>query len=365
MARLRKKETRDGYIYVVDFTVRGKRLRKSTKTSNYKEAKKILGIIQGKIASDTFNLSEVIRSEIKLKRFLEEKYYPYAASYKRPSTMNLERLYCGKFLRFAGDVELRSISVATIDQWKAQFVPTVSPTTWNIALRLLKSAFNTAKKWEYIERNPFDTILKIRVDERRLYLTDSEVEMVMNVIDEDIRAADNNAKYKKSVAQFRKKFKLLVEFLLCTGLRREEALKLTVTKVDLGRGVIFIQKTKTHLGRLVPLNTRAREIVEETLPELFTKMHYQVVTEKFSQYLKQAGLVGFKLHSLRHTFATRLVALGVDIYTISRLLGHADIKTTMIYAKTNIVSMQAAVDRLGGRQLARNGHLSPEIEKGQ
>jgi integrase len=203
--------------------------------------------------------------------------------------------------------------VATIDQWKAQFVPTVSPTTWNIALRLLKSVFNTAKKWEYIEKNPFDQILKIRVDERRLYLTDSEVEMVLALIDEDIRAAENNTKYKKSVAQFRKKFKLLFEFWLCTGLRREEALKLTMANVDLGRGVIFIQKTKTHLGRLVPLNPRAREIIEETLPELFAKMHYQVVTEKFSQYLKLAGLVGFKLHSLRHTFATKLVALGVDL----------------------------------------------------
>lgn len=88
---------------------------------------------------------------------------------------------------------------------------------------------------------------------------------------------------------------------------------------------------------------------EETLPDLFTQMHYQVVTEKFSYYLKQAGLVGFKLHSLRHTFATKLVALGVDLYTISRLLGHTDIKTTMIYAKTNIVSMQSAVDKLENR----------------
>ena len=93
-------------------------------------------------------------------------------------------------------------------------------------------------------------------------------------------------------------------------------------------------------------------------------MHYQVVSGKFSYYLKRAGLVGFKLHSLRHTFATRLVALGVDICTISRLLGHADIKTTMIYAKTNIVSMQSGVDRLG-KHLLQNGDISSEIEKGQ
>jgi integrase len=348
----------------VDFTVRGKRITRSTKTSNYKEAKKILGIIQGKIATDKFSLSEVAPIEIMLREFLEEKYFPYARSYKRPSTMDLEMRYCRKFLAFVGNVNLRSISVATIDQWKAQMVSTVSPTSWNIVLRSLKSVFNTAKKWEYIDKNPFDQVQRIRVDERRRYLMDSEVARIMEVIDQDIHAALNNTKYKKSVAEFRKKFKLLVEFLLYTGLRRGEALKLTMTDVDLVRGVIFIERTKTHLGRLVPLNPRAREIIEMTRPDLFTKMHYQVVSEKFSHYLKQAGLEGFKLHSLRHTFATRLVALGVDLYTISRLLGHTDIKTTMVYAKTNIDSMQAAVNQLG-KHLLQNGDAPPENGKGQ
>ena len=61
---------------------------------------------------------------------------------------------------------------------------------------------------------------------------------------------------------------------------------------------------------------------------------------------------GIKLHSLRHTFATRLIELGVDILTIARLLGHADIKTTMIYAKAELGALRSAVKKLDMLQLS-------------
>jgi integrase/recombinase XerD len=63
-------------------------------------------------------------------------------------------------------------------------------------------------------------------------------------------------------------------------------------------------------------------------------------------------LDGIKLHSLRHTFATRLIELGVDILTIARLLGHADIKTTMIYAKAELGALRSAVKKLDMLQLS-------------
>lgn len=51
----------------------------------------------------------------------------------------------------------------------------------------------------------------------------------------------------------------------------------------------------------------------------------------------------FHLHSLRHTFATRLVLNYKDIYTVSLLLGHADIHTSMVYAKPNMDVLRGAV----------------------
>jgi site-specific recombinase XerD len=46
----------------------------------------------------------------------------------------------------------------------------------------------------------------------------------------------------------------------------------------------------------------------------------------------RAKITDFKLHDLRHTFATRLAQSGIDLYMISRLLGHKDIKMTQCYA---------------------------------
>jgi hypothetical protein len=56
----------------------------------------------------------------------------------------------------------------------------------------------------------------------------------------------------------------------------------------------------------------------------------------------------FARHTLRHTFASRLVNSGVDIVTVKELLGHSIISVTMRYAHTNIESKRAAVEKLDG-----------------
>ncbi|UCD95662.1 MAG: tyrosine-type recombinase/integrase, partial [Candidatus Zixiibacteriota bacterium] len=55
--------------------------------------------------------------------------------------------------------------------------------------------------------------------------------------------------------------------------------------------------------------------------------------EKLIQIAKEAGIEGLtKVHTLRHTFASRLVMQGVNLPTVKKLMGHSDIQTTMIYA---------------------------------
>jgi site-specific recombinase XerD len=79
---------------------------------------------------------------------------------------------------------------------------------------------------------------------------------------------------------------------------------------------------------------------------MFHQLNANHISRKFNSYLKIANLSQFKLHSLRHTFATNLIHLGVDVYTVSRLLGHSDIRTTLIYAKMKVDVMKEAVNRL-------------------
>jgi len=70
------------------------------------------------------------------------------------------------------------------------------------------------------------------------------------------------------------------------------------------------------------------------------------VSREFGHYLGRAGLSGFKLLWLRHSFATILISRGVDLYVVSRLLHHSDLRTSVIYAEAPMDSLQDAADRL-------------------
>lgn len=137
--------------------------------------------------------------------------------------------------------------------------------------------------------------------------------------------------------------------MLNTCLRREEGLQLKLSDVDFERNAIHIRNTKDKEDRTVPLTNRAREILLGLGENLFAGLGRQFVSRQFADSLRKAGLRGFKLHSLRHTFATRLIELGVDVITVSKILGHSDIKTTMIYAKTQFDVMQRAINKMNGK----------------
>ena len=68
------------------------------------------------------------------------------------------------------------------------------------------------------------------------------------------------------------------------------------------------------------------------------------------QLMRVAKKCGFpdvtKIHSLRHTFASHLVMKGVDLPTVKKLMGHADISTTMIYSHLSADHLVNAVDKL-------------------
>ena len=64
---------------------------------------------------------------------------------------------------------------------------------------------------------------------------------------------------------------------------------------------------------------------------------------------KKAEIPRFTLHDLRHTFASHLVMEGVDLPTVQKLMGHADISTTMIYAHLAPDHMKDAINRLSSR----------------
>lgn len=81
--------------------------------------------------------------------------------------------------------------------------------------------------------------------------------------------------------------------------------------------------------------------------------------------LKGTGIKGFCFHDLRHTFATRLVQMGIDIYKVQKLLGHRDIKTTQRYAHHYPESLRDSGESLdsgsSGMATSRLRHVETEV----
>ena len=130
------------------------------------------------------------------------------------------------------------------------------------------------------------------------------------------------------------------------GLRKHELLHLQSEDVDLVNRSILVRQGKGGKDRFVPVNSTlsgilARYLAErrrlgKTCPEFFTSLNrdmgftQQGLKGLLTAAKRMTGLE-FHVHTLRHTFATLMLEGGCDIFSLSKLMGHSDIKTTTIY----------------------------------
>ncbi len=197
----------------------------------------------------------------------------------------------------------------------------------------LRACINQAFEERIIETNPLRGIEGFKAEEgTRMYLT----------IDEVKRLAQAECDYPQIKAAFL--------FSCLTGLRRSDVLRLRWGDVyqqgEFAR-IIFRQK-KTHGQEYLDINREALALMgERGDPDeaVFPDLHSPSCTNKAIQiWVARAGInKQITFHCARHTFATMMLDLGTDIYTVSKLLGHRDLSTTQIYARVLDKNKQAAV----------------------
>ncbi len=197
-------------------------------------------------------------------------------------------------------------------------------------------ALNKAVKEKLIPDNPCKYIDKLKME---------EVEKVYLTIDEVQKLADAECPDPEVKRAFL--------FSCQTGLRIGDLRKLSYTDIEDGK-LKFRQK-KTGRFEYIPLSNTAERLIENresniiriNKSEIFELPNPETIRQNLKRWCKNAGInKPVTFHTSRHSFATIALTQGVDLYTVSKLLGHRSITTTQIYAKIVNEKMREAVNKL-------------------
>jgi len=155
--------------------------------------------------------------------------------------------------------------------------------------------------------------------------------------------------------------RLILTMLAYTGLRKSELLNLDWDDVNLGLKYLIVRNTKNRIDRTVPLHSKISELLDSYLTQRLpitnkaiiigkkgTRLSKNSLDRLFKKYLKMSNLSqkGYTLHSLRHTFATRLLRKNVSLVKIKNLLGHKSIESTEIYLHTTGKELEDSINLL-------------------
>lgn len=148
----------------------------------------------------------------------------------------------------------------------------------------------------------------------------------------------------------------MARLALLTGMREGELLALDKSAVDFRRDVLFVVNPKWRQDKRktegVPFGQDARALLlrlcARTDGLLFSetgkRLSRTAVYHLYKRRVQRAGFKGLTFHSLRHTFGSRLGDAGRSPYEIARLMGHADIKTSMVYVHTDGDRLREALE---------------------
>jgi integrase len=150
-------------------------------------------------------------------------------------------------------------------------------------------------------------------------------------------------------------------FLFCcyTGLRYSDVYALRQSDITVQqhgketRRAVRIVQQKTGDEVIIPLSSRAIELMPQGTRSLREKTFSLVQNQVANRHLKEiAGACGLMardlhFHAARHTFATLSLSLGIDIKTVSKLLGHSKVATTEVYAKVMDAQKFSAMEAWG------------------
>ncbi len=321
----------DGKWYV-DFTFNKKRIRQFGGYTK-EQARTTLAKMRIEKLDEKLGYKKPTQPDIGFVEFAREFIEIYSKqnkkSWKRDefSLISLSPFFKGK--------TIQDIGPEFVERYKAKRKTEVSPATVNRDLAFLKTMFNKAVEWGRLESSPVTNVKKFKEPNyKERTLNASEMARLID-------AATNHLEPILIIA-------------LNTGMRRGEILSLKWENVNLSKRCIHIEDSKSGRSRDVPMNglvVEAMSSIRQDSVYVFynptTGEPIKDIKTAFKTACKNAKIKELRFHDLRHTAATRMVEAGVDLATVSKILGHSSIQMTMRYAHPTPENMKRAVEKLG------------------
>ncbi len=329
-----------GKVFWMSFSHEGKRYQETTGATDRRTAERIfLKVSADLVEGRWFEKDEADR----LFEDLLDRYEREILPRKRESTKRGYETIIKTLRAALGEVSLAELTPSKVTAYKAKrYKDRVGPSTINREVMLLKNMLTVAARdFEWIRSNP---LAKVRMEKeppgRTRYLAPDEEEKLLQSSPDWLRQ--------------------IIVFALNTGLRQGEILSLRSPSVDLFRRVLVVEESKNGEKRTVPLNETVMELLKYRAkvapisktdlvfysPKAGTRIETGNLERAWRAAKTKAKIEDFRFHDLRHTFATRLVQAGVDMYKVQRLLGHKTPAMTQRYAHHSVESLRDGVEVL-------------------
>ena len=230
------------------------------------------------------------------------------------------------------------------------------PSVANLAVRVLSRMYVLAEAWGVVPpgRNPCRHARYYRDKSRERFLTPEEFRRLGTTLK---RLEAERSMTPSAIAAIR--------LLMLTGCRSDEVLSLKWDDVDRTARALRLRDAKTG-PRMVPLTGQVMRVLDgieraEGVPWVFLaarpKSRLACLSWHWRRIKEETGLHDVRVHDLRHSYASRALALGESLPTIGRLLGHARVGTTAKYAHLVRDAEKAAAARTGD---SIGAHILPD-----
>lgn len=365
-----------GGNYYIDFSIRGKRIRKRVGTSR-RLAEKVLENIEANAAIDDMNRQE---NEVPLDR-LFDIYLRYSrANHAEMTTKrygnvinNFNVFLLIRHPKIKKPAQLNSLDIEEYKLFRKTIDPRnlslpfnsgccirnnclkAKPRTLRFEIKTLKSVFEFGIRNGLCNANPCKGVRPVKPSNNGTprFLSRRECHIFLENCDTQL-------------------YPIFFTFLN-TGLRLGELVNLQWQDIDLKRKIISVREKefwKPKSGeREIPLNRPMMNLLTQishpgiwgdnfVFPNKDGTRLKRKLRKDVVRIANRAGIENLtKVHTFRHTFASHLVMSGIDLPTLQKLLGHADIQTTMIYAHLSNRHIHNAIERIS--------FLDPQFAKSQ